>query len=151
MRKAKWIPFLFFSLIANISGQTTNEMSKTERTIRGLEQALVDAVLARDVRILETLFSDELIVSSPINTISKKPTVLQLVREKKISYSAFKVQIEEVIILGDAVIVTGKESVKPVDNAPLAGMSVERRYSQVWRQKAGKWQLVFRHANVICP
>lgn len=151
MRKAKWLLVIFLPLIASVSGQSPDEMGKTERTIRGLERSLVEAVLNRDLRILDTLFSDELIVSSPTNTIVKKTTVLQLVREKKISYSAYKGQIDKVIMLDDVVIVTGMESVEPIDNAPFAGTAIERRYSQVWRKQAGKWQLVFRQASIICP
>jgi hypothetical protein len=38
--------------------------------------------------------------------------------------------------------------VKPIENAPLAGKTVDRRYTNVWRREGGAWRLFARQATV---
>ena len=52
------------------------------------------------------------------------------------------------MVLDRRVIVMGEETVHPNGNAPMAGETVKRRYTNIWREIDGKWQA--RHANVIC-
>lgn len=51
---------------------------------------------------------------------------------------------------GETAIVMGKETVKPDGNAPGAGQTSLRRYTNVWMRSNGKWQLIARHANIVC-
>jgi hypothetical protein len=43
--------------------------------------------------------------------------------------------------------------VKPNRDAPsaglVAGQTVERRFTNIWKNEAGTWRLFARHANVI--
>jgi hypothetical protein len=34
-------------------------------------------------------------------------------------------------------------------HGPQAGQVIHRRYTNVWRQTHGRWELRFRHANVV--
>ncbi len=145
------MPVIAATLLAGTVGaQTSNHNGTVEATIRTLEKQQVEALLRRDLETLDSMFADELVVRAPNNQVTRKSMVMQLIRERRISYSSFKVEIDEVIVRGDTVIVTGKETVEPIDDAPFAGTTVERRYSQVWMNQDGKWRLVFRHASLVC-
>lgn len=45
----------------------------------------------------------------------------------------------------------GSEIVVPARGAPNAGISLKRRYTNVWMNQDGKWRLTVRHANNVCP
>jgi len=59
-------------------------------------------------------------------------------------------ECESVLIHGDTVIVMGREIVVPKGNSPDAGQTINRRYTNIWMKRSGKWRLVARHASVIC-
>ncbi len=67
-----------------------------------------------------------------------------------IRYSAFESEIEAIVIQGDMAITLGRETVKPIGNAPMAGQTVLRRYTHVWLRKDGRWRQLARHANIVC-
>ena len=45
----------------------------------------------------------------------------------------------------------GSELVIPAQRAPNAGKSINRRYTNIWMNKDGKWRLTVRHANNVIP
>jgi ketosteroid isomerase-like protein len=45
----------------------------------------------------------------------------------------------------------GAETVRPIGEAPLAGQTVERRLTNIWKKEAGTWRMIARHANVSPP
>lgn len=121
-----------------------------ESTIRALEEQERVAVLNEDVAALERLWSDRLMVNNPQNAVSPdRATVLDLVRRGLIRYSRFDRRIEAVRIQGDIAIVMGSEVI--VRRAEVAAVqpAVDRRFTHVWRQSNGAWQLVARHANMV--
>src|SRR5262245_9217707 len=122
-----------------------------EDEIRKLDLAETNAVLRRDVAALEELWAEDLTVNNPRNGISRgRKEVLALVRSGSINYSSFVREIETVLIHGETVILMGLEIVKPIGNAPFAGETVRRRFTDIWMKRDGKWLLTARHANVIC-
>jgi hypothetical protein len=44
----------------------------------------------------------------------------------------------------------GRETVVPKGNSPNAGNTINRRYTNIWMKRSGKWRLIARHASVIC-
>ena len=49
----------------------------------------------------------------------------------------------------------GLETVTPKNDAPsvglTAGRTIQRRFTNVWKNENGVWRLFARHANVIPP
>ena len=103
------------------------------------------AFVGRDIERLTELWSDELLVNSPINRIHNKQQVLDLLRAGKIAHSAFDAHIEAVERRHDVVIVMGSESIV---NAPGDAV-ITRRFTNVWRPEGGSWRLFLRHANIV--
>ncbi len=100
---------------------------------------------------LDKIWAEDFTVNSPRNEIAKgRAEVVKLVRAGIIKYSSFVREIETIMFHGNTVIVMGLETVKPIGNAPLAGQTVRRRFTNIWMKKKGKWLLTARHANVIC-
>ncbi|HEX5436467.1 MAG TPA: nuclear transport factor 2 family protein [Gemmatimonadaceae bacterium] len=112
--------------------------------IAALEEQGRKAFLARDLETLNALWSDELIVNSPINRIHSKERVLALLNEGIISHISYEVDIERIDRLQDLVIVMGGDT---VINAP-GSRPISRRFTNVWRLENGAWRMFIRHANI---
>ena len=123
-----------------------------EDVIRQLEEQERQAVLKQDLAALERLWSEEFIVNNPQNQIStSRGDVLALVKRGLIRYAAFERRIESIRFNADIAIVMGAETVEPVGDAPRAGGTVERRFTNIWRKQDATWHMIARHANVIAP
>src|SRR5215210_3875415 len=132
-------------------GQNAGRDKALEQTIRKLELEESVAVVRSDVAALEKLWAEDFTVNNPNNQISRgRKEVLDRVRSGLIKYSSFVREIESVGFYGDTVIVMGLEVVTPIGNAPGAGQTLRRRYTNIWMKRKGNWLLAVRHANVIC-
>jgi ketosteroid isomerase-like protein len=138
-------------IAGSVLGQTTKQSAELEQTIRKLDIEVKDAVLRSDVTALEKLWAEDFTVNNPNNQISRgRKEVLDRVRAGLIKYSSYVQEIESVGLYGDTVIVMGLEVVTPIGEAPGAGRTLRRRYTNIWMKRSGKWLLSARHANVIC-
>jgi len=127
-------------------------LDSEEDLIRQLEEQERQAVLQRDLAALERLWAAEFIVNNPQNKISpNREAVLALVKQGLISYARFERRIESIRFNADIAIVMGAETVEPIGDAPRAGGTVERRFTNIWRKQDGAWRIIARHANVIAP
>jgi ketosteroid isomerase-like protein len=134
------------------TGSQAQERSSDEATVRSLDNQERTAVLNRDRPALERLWSDPFTVNAPSNqVVIGKRAVLDLVQRGVLHYSSFKRTIEFVRLDGDIAIIMGAETVQPIGDAPLAGQTVQRRFTNIWKKEAGTWHMIARHANMIPP
>jgi hypothetical protein len=156
MKRAIAFPLLLL-LSACASAQRSTELdgptaSNDERTIRTLEERGRLGVLNRDYEELERVWSEHLMVNAPTNRVApNRGFVLDLIRQGLIQHSSFEARIEYLRVDGDVAIVMGAETVQPTGNTPLAGQTVERRFTHIWKRDGGTWLLVARHANNVTP
>ena len=129
------------------SGQSAKQHTAIEQEIRKLDLAHADAVLRGDLAALDKLWTKDFKVNNPFNEIDKADRI----RTGAVTYSSFVRVPESVLIHGDTVIVMGREEVVPKGDSPDAGKTINRRYTNIWMKRSGKWRLVARHASVICP
>lgn len=147
MKKQAFL-LISFCLIQTLSFSQTKEAVEAE--IRNREQAEVSAILAGDKEALLAIWAPDFMVNNPSNTVLKsRDEVFQRMDQGIIRYSAYTRQIEGMVLLDGMVIVMGQETVVPVGVAPMAGKTVKRRYTNVWREIDGKWIIQARHANVF--
>jgi ketosteroid isomerase-like protein len=140
---------LAFCGFANAQG--TYETADLKKQIEQLDLAHADAIFKGDALSLDSLMDDEVTVNHPTNKIIKeKKELLNLIRQGVISYTAFKRYPETFLFFKDMVVVMGNETVVPGNNAPNAGKTIQRRYTNIWMKKENKWKLCVRHANNIC-
>lgn len=132
------------------AGPSTRDVAAEEATIRALEDQERSAVLAQDFAALERLWSEDFTVNTPRGDVAAgRAAVLEVFRKGVVTYASFDRRIELIRFSGDHAFVMGGETVRPVRNAPLAGQTVERRFTNVWRREDGTWRLFARHASVV--
>jgi hypothetical protein len=143
----------FILLAASVLVILGNAFSQTatESQIKMLENEEIAAILKHDYSTLEKIWAEDFMVNNPSNmVIMGRSIVIDRMKEGVINYSGFERDIEEMMDLGNTVIVMGLETVYPKEGAPLAGQKVKRRYTNIWTLVDGKWSIKARHANVIC-
>ena len=126
-----------------------------EQQVRALDNEERLAALKRDIPALERLWSDHLSVNAPNNqVVAGKHAVLDtFVRSGVINFAIFERQIEFIRVDGPFVFIMGLETVQPLSDAPsarlVAGQTIRRRFTNIWKNEDGTWRLFMRHANVI--
>lgn len=141
-----------FILTGSALGQSAQPKSALEQDIRKLDLAEADAIRRGDFAALNKLLAEDFTVNNPRNEITKgREAVYQLIRGGIVNYSSFVREQEAVLVYENTVVVMGLETIKPGGNAPGAGQTVRRRYTNIWMKKRGKWLLTARHASIICP
>lgn len=128
------------------SAQNAKQKAKIEQEIRRLDLAHADAVLRGDLATLDKLWTEDFKVNNPFNQIDRADRI----RTGTVTYSSFTREPETVLIHGDTIIVMGREIVVPKGDSPDSGKTINRRYTNIWMKRSGKWCLVARHASVIC-
>ena len=96
---------------------------------------------------MDKLWTKDFIVNNPFNEVDKADRI----RTGAVTYSSFVREPEAIVVHGDTVIVMRRETVVPKGNSPAAGTTINRRYTNIWMKREGKWRMVARHASVICP
>ena len=119
-----------------------------EQEIRKLEEEQVDALLRDDVATIKRNWAEDYVVNNPFNeVVDARQGPIQA---GTLRYSSFIQEIERVLIRGEVVIVMGRETVVPKGTSPDSGKTINRRFTNIWMKRKGKWLLTARHANVIC-
>ncbi len=109
----------------------------------------VTAFMANDTAALAALWSDDFLVTNPLNQVAGKAQVLGMVRQGILSFKSYNRRIEHVQRYGNIAIVIGSETVEWIGKMPLAGRPRELRFTAVWRMSKRGWQEVARHANLV--
>jgi len=152
MREIRLLPMMAL-LITGLACATTSNVANSaneEAAIRALEEQERLAVLNQNFTALEGIWSPRFMVNAPNNMVApERSVVLGMFKQGLANYSAFDRNIERILMEDDLAIVMGAEVVKPIGNAPLAGQTVNRRFTSIWKKEGGAWRLLARHANVI--
>ena len=141
---------LFLSCATTYASAQTPPGSPAEATIRALDNKERLAALNQDLPALERLWSEHFIVNAPSNQIMpNRAAVLDWFRKGMTTRSSYERIIEQIRVDGDIAIVMGEEIVTPTANAPHAGQTMRRRFTNIWRKEGDTWRLWVRHANWI--
>jgi ketosteroid isomerase-like protein len=122
-----------------------NPTDRAVEAVTALEKENCRAFVACDIERLDQLWSDSLLVNSPINRVHDKQRVLQLLEKGVIAHVLLENRVEVARREGDTVIVMGSEVVRDTPHSPL----LRRRYTNVWRKEGNAWRIFIRHANII--
>lgn len=131
------------------------ERSSAEQEVRALDDQARIAALKRDIPALERLWSEQLTVNAPNNTVvvGRRAVIDGFVRTGIINFSSFEREIEFARVEGDFAVIMGAETVTSIADAPssglAAGQTIRRRVTNIWRKEDGTWRLFWRHANVV--
>lgn len=156
--KIFFVCFGLFSLLAGgvlpvASARTastlTDVKNPSEDEIRRLNSEEVQAFVHNDPKEMARLWSDDFVVTNPLNKFVTKGQVLGMVTSGFLVITSYDRQIEYVRFYGDTVIVAGNETVVWGGKMPNAGKTEHLRFTAVWMKQQGRWQEVARHANVV--
>jgi ketosteroid isomerase-like protein len=137
-------------VVTRLAAQTDTTALREE--IRKLDLAHARAIFKSDAAALDSLMDDEITVNHPTNRIvNEKKELMDLIHQGVIRYTSFERYPEKFLFFKDMVIVMGHETVVPAKSAPNAGKTLQRRYTNIWLMRDGKWRLTVRHANNVCP
>jgi ketosteroid isomerase-like protein len=126
-----------------------------EEHVRALDDQERIATLARDIPAIERLWSEHLTVNAPNNRIvvGRQATLDMFVHSGIVNFSQFDRDVEFIRADGDFVFIMGLETVTPNTDAPsaglVAGQTITRRFTNIWKKEGPAWRLFARHANVM--
>ncbi len=120
-----------------------------EQEVRKLSDVEVAAFLHKDTDALARLWSDEMVVTNPLNKLVRKQDVLNMFHSGFLAASSYERQIEYARVYGDTVILAGTETVGWAGRMPNAGKTDHLRFTAIWMKQNGRWQEVARHANIV--
>jgi hypothetical protein len=95
---------------------------------------------------MDKYWTEDFMVTNPFNEIDKADRI----RKGTDTYSSFQRICEAIQVHGKTVIIMGKEIVVPKGKSPDAGKTINRRYTNIWMKRKGRWRLVARQASVTC-
>jgi uncharacterized protein (TIGR02246 family) len=141
------VPALF--ALGQTTSPQTDENRCVEQELRRLNTEELDAFLHKDAKALANLWSDDLVVTNPLNKFVTKQQILGMVESGFLVITSYDRSVEYVRVYGDTVIVAGSETVVWGGKMPNAGKAEHLRFTGVWMKQAGRWQEVARHANIV--
>ena len=146
MFRALLLGLLVVLIPASASAQTA---SKLEQQIRQLDADAAKAILDKNDAAIDRLFAKDAVTNNPRGGLTVGPDGIKaLFRNGTIDYAVFERNIESVQIRGTTIVVMGNEAYAMKSNN---GATIHRRYTNVWMKTKAGWQIVARHASVICP
>ncbi|HEV2615491.1 MAG TPA: nuclear transport factor 2 family protein [Candidatus Acidoferrales bacterium] len=134
---------------AQVATPPTAQDKHTEEQVRRLNAEEREAFVKKDPKTLARLWSDDLVVTNPLNKFVTKQQVLGLIESGFLVITSYDRQIEYVRVYGDTVIVAGSETVTWGGRMPNAGKAEHLRFTGIWMKQRGRWQEVARHANIV--
>ncbi|HXP69969.1 MAG TPA: nuclear transport factor 2 family protein [Candidatus Dormibacteraeota bacterium] len=146
---AAGIPPFARAACAQVTDHSAKMDDPAEQEIRKLNAQEVAAFLQNDPKSMARLWSDDFVVTNPLNKFVTKQQVLGMVESGFLVITSYDRQIEYVRFYGDTAIVAGNETVKWGGRMPNAGKTEHLRFTAVWMKQAGRWQEVARHANIV--
>jgi hypothetical protein len=151
----KRVPMTLLALLLSIGSsfsQTPHSATATGSTqdaeVRRANTEEVEAFLHNPAA-MDRLWSDDLVVTNPLNKFVTKQQVLGMVRGGILVITSYDRQIEYLRAYDDTVIAVGNETVVWGGKMPNAGKTEHLRFTAIWMKQHGHWQQVARHANVV--
>ncbi len=121
-----------------------------EAIIRHLEQKEREAVLRSDsTTLFDTLWARTMVVNTPANRVGTFEGTKMQLRTGKLHYLSFERSIEKITFNDNLAIVMGEEKLRPQGDQDNAGKLVTRRFTNIWKYKKKRWQIIARHATII--
>jgi hypothetical protein len=121
----------------------------SETEVRRVNAEEVEAFLHNDPKTMEQLWSNDFVVTNPLNKFATKQQVLGMVRAGVLVITSYDRRIEYLKFYGDTAIAAGNETVVWGGKMPNAGKTEHLRFTGIWMKQRGRWQEVARHANIV--
>ena len=141
----KYILFLFAVLF---TVTVSKGQSKEELEIRQLEKDWSEWLDKSDTTALLKVWSKDYIVNNPSGKIITGNDIVGFIRNGQ-RFPAYERVIEKITISQNIAIVMGKEISQLQKSSDGTELRIVRRFTNVWQQTDGKWQLLARQATNV--
>ena len=145
------VALMLSSMAAVFASAQGGVEQNVETQVHRVSNEEVQAFLNKDATALGRLWSDDLIVTNPLNRMASKSQVLDMIKSGFLVITSYNRQIEYLRVAGDIAIVAGSETVVWGGTMPLAGKTEHLRFTAIWMIQGGEWREVARHANIVPP
>jgi len=142
---------MLITLAIQFLSTQTDVNRRNEIELRTLNAHEVEALMHNNLRALSRLWSDDFVVTNPLNKFVNKQQVVELIESNTLAFTSYDRQIEYVRIYDATAIVAGSETVVWAGKMPNAGKTSHLRFTAVWMKQEGRWREVARHANIVDP
>jgi hypothetical protein len=110
-----------------------------------LEQLWNDAYVHGNVKPLEQLLADDLIVTMTDMSVLSKAQSIGLLRSGRLKFPRYETSDIRIRVYGDAAVVTGRlQRTRTVNGT---NVDDDWRFTKVYVRRSGKWQVVAWHAS----
>ena len=124
-------------------------MIAAEADVRAQEARLLAAMRGRDFAALSRLFDREYVFTSGSGEVWGRERALQDFADPGLSLGTLEVELERIIPLADAAVVTGRSRV--AGRAGGVSVSGVYRFTRVWRFASGEWTILATHTSLAQP
>ena len=108
------------------------------------------AIVECDAATFAAGHTQDFVVNSPANRVLTGSEPQQGFVAGLIDYHALDREIDYAAILPEGlVVIMGEETARPRGSAHFAGKVIRRRFTDLWRNVNGQWQVAVRQATVI--
>ncbi len=148
----QFLPVLLFAVVPLFAlGQASPTPADTEaeQKVRQASADEVRAFLHNDAEAMARLWSDDMVVTNPLNKLVTKQQVLGMVHSGFLVITSYDRRIEYAHVYGNTVILAGSETVVWGGRMPNAGNTEQLRFTAIWMKQQERWQEVARHANIV--
>jgi ketosteroid isomerase-like protein len=149
MQMLSLLMFMLVSLVVAAQSLPTSADSQAEQQVRQASDEEVRAFLHKDARTIAQLWSDDFVVTNPLNKFVTKQQVLGMVESGFLVITSNERRIEYAHVYGDVVILAGSETVVWGGKMPNAGKTEQLRFTAIWMKQQGRFREVARHANIV--
>lgn len=115
--------------------------------IRSLENQERAAVIKGDTTTLFQLWSTDLVVTNPDNSIENLAAIKGDLLKNKALQNSFNRVIEKITLAGNVAIVMGYETLAASNTSNKPEEIVSRRYTNIWMKNESDWKLTARQAT----
>ena len=122
---------------------------ESERELRQLEEKIADAVVRRDTAFVQRVWAEEFVYTGVRGEVKTKADILAELRAGDLQFEVLKFDDVRVRVYGDAAVVTGRATTK--GRSKQGEISGEFRYTRVYVNRKGAWQLVAFQGTPIAP
>ena len=141
---------LLLSLLITVSTLHAQD-ADAKRKLGMTGQALGKALATHDQAALEKIWSPNMIVNGPNNTVLTRAEIFEGMKKGQLDYEAdYKTTMEKIEFFGNVAVTMGEDSYTPAFG-PEKGKLLHRRSTNVWQYTDGSWMMIARQATIYDP
>ena len=123
-----------------VSAASRPEGSSADAAVRAAEQGRFRAMVAVDVRALDTLLAEELTYTHTTGNVDTKASLIDALRTGRLVYDSISPAEVHVRVYDRTAVATGTARIQARADSAIRRLNI--RYTEAYVRRAGRWQLI---------